>query len=517
MSMTSASATCAGASAGGTLTNLIALGAADQYLTANPTITFFRFRYNKHTNYAMEAIEQPFNSQVSFGSDCQVTLNRTGDLIYFMYVVIDLPAIKAHENTQGTCGIGSPQFPAVVDACDPCGDGRYSGDCNNCCGPSSSVQEDDFTFDQYDTCTGVSGVWAHWTNAIGQFLVQRACLVIGGQVVSVLYADFLYMWEELAGKPGKRLTEMIGKRYTRAQLVADSQEDRRLYVPLPFWFTKTSGNALPLVSLQFHGVQVHVMFANLVDCVQVSDANVLVLKCSSCQPLNQNDLSARLMTTYVYLDIHERDRFATGSFEQLIDQVQYFNVVSNQPQVRMNLNFNHPIIELLWAVKRQCQMNVNNWFNYSGKHGKDPVKFVHLRLNNLPRFSAKEGRYFRLVEPFQYHTLIPESFTYCFSFALFPEEPQPSGSMNASRIDNVELILELQDGLTDNDSVQIVVFGRNWNIFRYREGLNWLILVLMCYVLQQNLPTGTEKQHASYAMDMRGQTFVTPSFVMCSC
>lgn len=50
--MTSSSATCSGASAGGTLTELIALGAADQYLTANPTITFFRFRYNKHTNYA---------------------------------------------------------------------------------------------------------------------------------------------------------------------------------------------------------------------------------------------------------------------------------------------------------------------------------------------------------------------------------------------------------------------------------------------------------------------------------
>ena len=468
MSMSSSSATCSGASAGGTLTELIALGAADQYLTANPTITFFRFRYNKHTNYAMEAIEQPFNSQVAFGADSQVTLNRTGDLIYFMYVVIDLPAIKAVENTQGVCGIGSPLFPSPTEHCDPCGDGPAKDNCNNCC-PSSSAQVDDFTadtLDQFDTCTGLQGVWAHWTNAIGQFLVQRACLVIGGQVVSVLYADFLYMWEELAGKPGKRLTEMIGKRFTRAQLVADSQEDRRLYVPLPFWFTKTSGNALPLVSLQFHGVQVHVMFANLLDSVQVSHANVLVLKCNSCQPLNQNDLNARLLTTYVYLDIHERDRFATGSFEQLIDQVQYFNIVSNQTQVRMNLNFNHPIIELIWAVKRQCQMHVNNWFNYSGKWGRDPVKFVHLRLNNLPRFNAKEGRYFRLVEPYQYHTLIPESFTYCFSFALFPEEPQPSGSMNASRIDNVELILELQDELAD-EQVQIVVFGRK--LFQLRQ------------------------------------------------
>ena len=89
--MSNLNSTCNGASAGGALTELIALGAADQYLTQNPTITFFRFRYNKHTNYAAEAIEQPFGSNVAFGSDCQVILNRTGDLIYYMYVVIDLP------------------------------------------------------------------------------------------------------------------------------------------------------------------------------------------------------------------------------------------------------------------------------------------------------------------------------------------------------------------------------------------------------------------------------------------
>src|SRR5690606_38147390 len=121
---------------------------------------------------------------------------------------------------------------------------------------------------------------------------------------------------------------------------------------------------------------------------------------------------------------------------------------------------------------------------YSGKWGQDPVKVVHLRLNNLPRFGGREGRYFRLVEPYQYHTLIPESFTYCFSFALFPEEPQPSGSMNASRIDNIELMLELQDALS-TEQVQIVVFGRNWNIFRYREGLGGqalkaFLLCLLC-------------------------------------
>jgi hypothetical protein len=468
------SVTCAGSSSGGALTELIALGAADQYLTHNPTITFWRFRYNKHTNYAMEAIEQPFNT-VSFGSESQVILNRTGDLIYFMYAVIDLPGIRAASSDNGICGVNQHTWK-YSNACDPAEDGDPTPACASCTNcVFSSEQLDDYnldyeTFDMYDNCVGLRTPWCHWTNAIGQLLIKRACLVIGGQVVSTLYADYLYIWEELAGKPGKRLTEMIGKRFTRAQLVHDSAEDRRLYVPLPFWFTKTSGNALPLVSLQFHGVQVHIAFEELLNCVQVSGPDVSIVKCRDCQMLNNNDLSARLLTTYVYLDIHERDRFATGSFEQLIDQVQYYTLTTTQPTARMVLGFGHPIIELLWCVKRKKQIDHNNHFNYAGKWNRDPVKFVHLKLNNLPRFGGKEGRYFRLVEPYQFHSLIPESFSYSYSFCLFPEEAQPSGSCNASRIDQFELILELQDEL-DGEQVQIIVFARNWNIFRFREGL----------------------------------------------
>lgn len=473
--MSSLSNGCISATSGGAMANLIALGAADQYLTHNPTITFWRFRYNKHTNYAMEAIEQPFSS-VAFGSECQVILNRTGDLIYFMYVVIDLPGIRAADTSQGTCGVSQYNWKSVELACDPAGDGEPVPACANCTNCRfSSEQLDDYnldleTFDMYDNCVGLRTPWCHWTNAIGQFLIKRACLVIGGQVVSTLYNDFLYMWEELAGKPGKRLTEMIGKRFTRAQLVHDSQEDRRLYVPLPFWFTRTSGNALPLVSLQFHGVQIHVAFEELLNCIQVSTGGVQPIKCRDCQPLSNNDLNARLLTTYVYLDIHERDRFATGSFEQLIDQVQYYTLSTNQPTVRMILAFGHPIIEMLWCVKRKKQVDAGNHFNYAGKWDRDPVKYVHLRLNNMPRFSVKEGRYFRLVEPYQFHSLIPESFTYCYSFALYPEESQPSGSCNGSRIDQIELILELQDEL-EGEVCQVIVFARNWNIFRFREGL----------------------------------------------
>jgi hypothetical protein len=295
-------------------------------------------------------------------------------------------------------------------------------------------------------------------------------------VIDTLYNDYLFMWEELSGKPGKRLTEMIGKRDDREQLIADSAVARRLYVPLPFWFTYHSGNSLPLTSLQFHGVQIHIEFSALKECVQVSDPGVVVLKVADCQQLNANDLAARIDTTYVYLDIEERDRFATGSFEQLIFQTQQYQLATNNCQVRMPLTFNHPVIELIWAVRRSCQASMNNWFNYSGKWGQDPINYVHLRLNNLPRFSGREARYFRLVQPYQHHTNIPETFVYCFSFALHPEAHQPSGSCNFSRIDSVELVFDMQEELSQSatgrpEQVSILVFGRSFNVMRYREGL----------------------------------------------
>ena len=491
-------------SGGGALTELIALGAADKYLSQNPAITFFRFRYNRYTNFAMEAIEQPFNTMVTFGQDCSLTFNRTGDLLYWTYVVITLPGIYGCDASscgnqkappppgggpsQGYPGIcstgGGFSYPGLTSKhyCNPCGDQpneahqAYGADDDSCRYPDDQTPP-----------------FAYWTNAIGQWLVRRSSLVIGGQVIDTLYADFLYMWEELSGKPGKRLMEMVGKDTSLQNLIEDSMTTRRLYVPLPFWFTQTSGNALPVVSLQFHGIQLHVCFQDLSTCIQTSSTsdqpggpnNVTVLRCDTRAPVADTDLKANVESTYVYLDIDERDRFATGSFEQLICQVQAYTVTTRVQQVQMSLNFNHPIIELLWAVRRVCQANVNNNFCYSGRGCLDPIRTVQLKLNNLPRFPEKEGRYFRLVQPWQYHTNIPDSHVYCYSFALHPEEAQPSGSCNFSRIDNIELTLTMQDNLSvvstgnmpgcnliqNNGDFQCIVYGRNWNVLRFREGL----------------------------------------------
>lgn len=525
--MASLTASAAQATASGALTELVALGAIDVYLSADANFTYFRLRYQRYTNFAMESVVQPFNTS-SFGSQQSLTLNRSGDLIYFMYVVIEIPGISACVpgvgNVPETCIPGMTngnQFPtpyghADAKGCSPCNEfdndvySTYLSDAEieaaiaaQNCGADPCAVADSLTLgknrwlkDKYGGCKALKCCdnaddcasdccselhtddpaanvpYAYWTNTIGQVIVQSAWISIGGTNIDILYSEFLFAWEELAGVAGKRLREMIGKRDSRTQLVCDSSQRRTLYVPLPFWFTMHSGQALSLASLQFHQVQVWVQFRRLEELIVVSDRAAVVKNCQTGCCITSNDVQAALESMYIYLDAKERDKFSQAQFENLITQTQFTHVQSCNSQIRTQLNFNHPVLELIFMVRRQCQEQSNNWFNFSGIDGRDPIVRAGLSLNNQPRFN-KAGPWFRLVQPYQHHNLIPDSYVYNYCFALHPQSQSPSGSCNMSRIDHVDMQIQLQEGL-GREQVTFICFGRNWNVLRFRDGLGGL-------------------------------------------
>jgi hypothetical protein len=337
-------------------------------------------------------------------------------------------------------------------------------------------------------------------------------VTVGGQTLDKVCADYLFMWEELSGKPGKKLGEMIGKAKTKGLAQHWSMFARRLYVPLPFFFTMTSGTVLPLVSLQFHDVKVYCKFNKLEDCIvnyqsefdgaQTRTVVRQPMKDGRLSPIRRNDslsditgadIKTQLEICYVYLDIDERAKFADGAFEQLITEVQMLTTTTTSPHQRIRLDFNHSIIELIWAVRKESSALEKDWFNYSGvvepvtNANQDPLQFATLKLNNQNRFMVSEGRYFRLVQPWQHHSCLPESFIYVYSFALHPEDVQPSGQANFSRIDNATMEMTLDKNLFQNNaisanggpvgcnfsgqSVDIIIFARNWNVLRFKHGL----------------------------------------------
>ena len=267
----------------------------------------------------------------------------------------------------------------------------------------------------------------------------------------------------------------------------------------------------PLIALQYHEVKIWLEFNPLQnlewDYATSTVGGVSVQNTS--YPIQQRIaaaglVSASLYVDYIYLDTDERRRFAQVSHEYLIEQLQFTggeSVTSSANKIKMN--FNHPTKELVWVVQRDSFVScdptvVNPWkgqqpFNYSdwwdrsvlesgysvtrveGMAGYNPTVVAKIQLNGHDRFSEREGRYFNLVQPYQHHTNIPAVGINVYSFALKPEEHQPSGSCNFSRIDNATLLLTLSNNTVNTyNTAQVRIYAVNYNVLRIMSGMGGL-------------------------------------------
>ena len=407
---------------GGGLMQLVAYGAQDIYLTGNPQITFFKVVYRRHTNFAVESIEQTFNGSVDFGRRVTATISRNGDLIQQMYLEVVLP----------TAGSGTET----------------------------------------------------WTYGVGNAMVKTAEIEIGGQLIDRHYGEWMNIWTELSMPAGKRdgYDDMVGNVPTGSNQVCENlvtTTSWRLYVPFQFWFNRNPGLALPLIALQYHEVKLNLELRQLSDLV------------SGGTPTNS---SFKLFVDYVYLDTDERRRFAQVSHEYLIEQVQFTgdeSVAVGTTNKNFTLNFNHPVKELVW-VHHSANKPIN-WLDFaqaSSGNNKDTFKDGKLQLNGHDRFTTRQADYFRKVQNLDHHTRVPRTpmvdtratcnnfnqYIYTYTFALSPEEHQPSGTCNFSRIDNAVLQLNYNNGANDVGSYALTlkVFAVNYNVLRIMSGMGGL-------------------------------------------
>jgi hypothetical protein len=389
---------------GGGLLQLVAYGAQDVYLTGNPQITFFKVVYRRHTNFAVEAIQQTFNGNPGYGNTVTCQISRNGDLINRVYL-------------QATLG----DIAGAVAA------------------------------DKY-------------VNYVGLRLLKNVVLEIGGQQIDKHYSDWMYIWNELSLPEGKRhgYNKMVGES-------VDGGET--LYIPLEFWFCRNVGLALPLIALQYHEVKIKIDFETRKNCTIGTDTRFEELK----------DVS--LWVDYIFLDTDERRRFAQLSHEYLIEQLQFTgteNLVTGSNRIK--LNFNHPCKELVWVAKNSLTTDQDYWYNYTtgaAMVGNDvsanPFTDAILQLNGNDRFAVRNGSYFNLVQPYQHHTNIPKNpGINVYSFALKPEDHQPSGTLNMSRIDTSTLMVntETLPGAATYNGINI--YAVNYNVLRILSGMGGL-------------------------------------------
>jgi len=312
-----------------------------------------------------------------------------------------------------------------------------------------------------------------WNNNIGHNLIQEVELEIGGQRIDRHYGEWLDIWSELSLPHEKKKmfdSNMIGRVNSKGALSGDA---RTLYIPLQFFFNRNQGLALPLIALQYHEVKLNFTFRPLTElCHPIGS--------QGSRPDDVRDPEMSLYIDYVYLDTDERKRFAQSQHELLVEQLQFTGDETPMVNGSYKLNFNHPVKELVWVVHQP-----KDWdkFNY-GEAGEEPVIDANLQLNGHERFDKREGSYFRLVQPFQHHTAIPEKQIYVYSFAVKPEEHQPSGSCNFSRIDNATLKLSLahtaksETSKVTNDTFgpdhKVKIFATSVNVLRILSGMGGL-------------------------------------------
>jgi len=289
----------------------------------------------------------------------------------------------------------------------------------------------------------------------GHKLIKSVEIEIGGQRIDKHYGDWLHIWNELSQTAGHEdgYKAMVrgsapNPAFTDAS-GADEDATNIVYVPLQFWFCRNPGLALPLIALQYHEVKINLEFGAAAD----------VLTQTATGTSTDNLVNASLFVDYIYLDTDERRRFAQVSHEYLIEQLQFTGDESANNKIK--LNFNHPVKELVW-VEKDSDAGVGDYVT-----SYDTAK---LQLNGHERFAPRPAQYFQLVQPYQHHERVPvNSGINVYSFALKPEEHQPSGTCNMSRIDNATL------NLTNVDPTNVVkVFAVNYNVLRVMSGMGGL-------------------------------------------
>lgn len=461
---------------GGGLLQLVAYGAQDAYITGNPHITFWKVLYKRHTNFAIEAFRVNFTGAPVYGQRLVAVVNRNADLIWKTYVEIVLPDTT-----------------------------------NNLTGGAS----DD--------------IW--WSGGarrrLGYLLLQQIEVEIGGQIIDRHYGEWLYLWETLTADidTAFKLDDMVGGQYNAAASNPTNCKGKPpvLYVPLQFWFNRNPGLALPLIALQYHEVRFNII---LNDAVNIVAANTTggggtyntIQKAAAALPALKD---MALYLDYVYLDVDERRRFAQESHEYLIDQLQF----EGQQQIttasaRLDLTLNHPVKELIWVFQDERKTDCGDT-TLSVTYPNDPattktgtansftqpfsydniVNRARIQINGQDRFDERYGDYFWKVQKYQHHTAgagdrvllalgdggTAGPINYAatnpinvYSFAIQPEEHQPSGTCNFSRIDNATLVFESDTSGAAGSfpskayPYNFRLYAVNYNIFRIMSGMGGL-------------------------------------------
>ena len=509
----------------GGLLQLKEKGAQDIYLTGNPQITFFKIVYRRHTNFSIESIEQiwinrPSNDQLS----TRCIIGRKGDLISKIYIqdVIYADNIFSRsfkENNPGYDQINKVNIQIGSQIIDEHTNnwletyseltqkneyGCFSSTLNaiTMCDTNNSVINKNNIINIFNEDSDLNGLFTNslsgynlnglYTSGLSEennhsnLCTKFQSLTLSGGVGGCINTidninnsnrgEYLsgsynesgsFFWNTLPNSPPKLLSgSLIPPSASSTWTVNNSRpffpqnsdnNDTRtimgysnyfnnnsfgyIHVPLQFWFCRNPGLALPLIALQYNEVIININFKYIIK-------------------------NPQLYVDYIFLDTDERRRFAQISHEYLIEQVQ---TIRSTPGLTHNLKFKNPVKELIWVSSTSDNIS-------SADYGDSLKGEWKLQINGNDRFTYRDISYFTKQQIYDYHSgyggVTVRNSIAVYSFCLYPEDHQPSGTMNFSNIQYCYLLnkgrSDLEAEIINNQN--IIVYAVNYNILRILSG-----------------------------------------------
>tara|TARA_R110000850_G_scaffold24288_1_gene71281 strand:- start:813 stop:2195 length:1383 start_codon:yes stop_codon:yes gene_type:complete len=447
---------------------LAAVGAQDVYLTSNPQMSYFLKTYARHSKFAMQTIEIPFQEAPTFGRSHRATISRIGDLVREIYLKFELPELDQGIVKQVVGGVQS-----TVDT--------YPGYCDS----------------------------------IGHAIIKQATMKIGGQTVETINGDYLDIYEEMFVPVSQNLAiqELVGRTYNRTGLgpasnvvyrteqgfSATGSFPRTFLVPLRFYFTQDPNLAVPMTAISRQEMTVDIRFEDIQKLIvntQVSEStdNILDNITTNLQlggtPVKLTNAS--LLVDYIFISDEESKFFESKSLDYLATQIQGAetrvlkteNFTKFPKQIRSH--FNNPVKEMYITVQSDnfrphiisdIDTTVTDYFRYTSSITATPDNLTKMELlfNGHPRLlsSVADSFYLRAVQPLQAHTRTPRRYIYNYSFSIDPENYQPTGQVNMSRIENCLFNMYLSEASDANRTIRIYV--KSYNVLRVETGLAGLL------------------------------------------
>jgi hypothetical protein len=498
----------------GGILQLIFQGAQDIYLSGNPTMTFFKTVYKRHTQFGTEYITLPYDQIPTF-TPTQMTkatckIGRNADLLYDTYITYDLPAIY----TNNLIPFG-------------------------------------------------------WVEELGTRIIQEVTIRVDGFQLDTQSGSFMKIYTDMNFNGTKKyqwLRCIGGESYmlnTGQNLSNDITDQtiainaRRLYIPLLFWYCLNSGLSIPLIALQYNELYIDVTYSPLNELIRIgeplvspkqlfgdyqnSDFNVTIRNYFLSLGYDQTNVfyyftqnnwqsNTNLLCNYVFLGDDERTMFAQTSHEYLITQTQYnlFQGLKAGPNY-LETNYKHPVKEIFWVLTMDDLDQYNDWYNFTGLHLHNSLKYYQSQLkyyglqefyepelsyikenftnfvngikaqsvyklqgaqaqtyfgdfysimetaqpvfNNNDRMEIEEHDFYQNLQLFKYHSGYTPPGVYILSFALKPEDYQPSGTQNFSRLDYQEFRVNIFNTYPIEKRFNCMMWAVNYNVFRIIGGM----------------------------------------------